>query len=357
MPRFGNLLGCLGSCDWSCCELSPQISIIRNHFWKSLDEKKDIAYTFHSSEPPFIYEKVIHLNNGKNIRSTFSIGLDPENKFEIGGRLEMCKSGVILRMNYNQMNSFMEFLKDYENQILRTLPIEDIAAEYNIQIRKTQAFALDVNMNGCCINIDEDSLIKMCRMRTYIQEFISSLRIMSLDCEESFFKLLNHFNYGKTFREACDLAETEHNRMFLNEVVTFHCNCLDKKFVIEIATHFEQWFAKCVPYFWDTLMQNESARLQTFSSTEWPHDQYIVDVNKMAKSGFFFVGTSDQTQCAFCKVLLQKWEAGDDPIEEHFKYKPSCQFLMSLGKSLDVSELGKLSSVWKTKKSFDEVDL
>lgn len=359
MSRFDALPNCLGSCDRTCCS---QISINRDHFWKILDEMANMYYTCPSDS--FIYEKVIRLNVEKNNRSTFSIGLDPENKFEIGGRLEVMKSGVILRMNYNQLTSSMKLLKDYEHRSSRILSIEKIAAEYNFMIRKTQACILEINMNGYCIHIDEESLTAMCRLRTYIQGFISSLKTLRMNCEETFFKLLNHFIYGKTFREACDLAETEYKRMFFDEVVTFHCDCLDKMFVVEIATHFEKWFAKCVQPFLNTFLLNESVRLQTFSSTEWPHDDAIIDAKQMAKCGLFFIGTSDETQCVFCKLILHGWEAGDDPVEDHFKYKPSCQFLLSPEKSLNVSDVGcdrrswsKLSSVWKTSRSFDEVDL
>lgn len=207
----------------------------------------------------------------------------------------------------------------------------------------------------------------LCRMRLHIERLTSTLEQESKKCEILYFKLLSHFYYGKTVEEACNLVETNYKQGFFEEVISFHCDCLDKSFIMEIALHFEQWFSKCVPYFIDTVMLHESERLRTYLSDEWPHDREIFSVGKLAKSGLYYIGTSDNVKCALCDLILHRWEPDDDPIFDHFKYKPRCPLLRNHETSMNVSDVGKqsdlqeLMSVLKSETEeeedgFDEVD-
>ena len=39
---------------------------------------------------------------------------------------------------------------------------------------------------------------------------------------------------------------------------------------------------------------------------------------------------SDTVRCDYCKGRLQRWEASDDPLEEHHRHYPRCPFLIPL---------------------------
>lgn len=354
-------------CKWSCCMQSADMKINREYFWNSLNDMKERDYTFNPSNT-LIFEKNIHLNNdGGEYRSVLSIGLDPENEFAVAARLEVKKTSSILMLDCTHLKSLLECLKDYESNILQTFPIENTRSKYKLEFYQMQPRILDMCIHGRSISIDEDSLKTLCRMRLHITRLISSLEEETKKCETLFFKLLGHFCYEKTVQEASDLAQTDFKRHFFEEIISLHCwnECLEKSFVTEIAIHFEQWFSKCVDYFIDTTMLVESERLKTFSSNKWPHKEEVASVEKLAKTGLFYVGTSDNTQCAFCSLILHKWKPNDDPVLDHFKYNPRCSFLRNHECSFNVSdvgeqsELGKMMRILKKKKakdSFDEVD-
>lgn len=73
-----------------------------------------------------------------------------------------------------------------------------------------------------------------------------------------------------------------------------------------------------------TDMSVEKNRLKTFKN--WPHT--FIDVNKLAKTGFYFSGPlRDVVKCHFCNVRLCDWVEGDDEIEEHLRWSKFCPLL------------------------------
>ena len=83
-----------------------------------------------------------------------------------------------------------------------------------------------------------------------------------------------------------------------------------------------------VPISYETRLQgmkDEEHRLMTF--TRWPKDFAIAPQN-LARAGFFYTGTDDQVQCAFCEKTLMNWDHGDDPMTEHWKHVPKCPFVL-----------------------------
>lgn len=75
----------------------------------------------------------------------------------------------------------------------------------------------------------------------------------------------------------------------------------------------------------ESLMISEAERLRTFKSLWNSND--IVDSKKLAREGFYFTGTSDRVQCAFCAGTLGNWEAGDDPRNLHKQYFHYCKMV------------------------------
>lgn len=364
MSWLKNFLKCDYPCEWKCCEQSSDLKVNPYNFWKNVREMKRTKYLFCSSDL-FIFEKVIYSNLKYNNKSVLTIGLDPEDGFTVAGRIEIKRTESSLLMNSKQLQNFLEFLKNHESHISQTLPsIKQTDEKNNLRIYQTQGRVFELTMKGRSIDIDEDSLKYLCRMRSHIQRMISSLEEQTIGCEMLFFKLLNHFYYKKTIKEALNMTETD-NSEFFDNIIRFHCECIDKSFITEIALHFENWFSTCIPFFIDAVMTYESERLLTFSSDQWPHEDSVVNIKKMAKSGLYYVGTGDFVQCAFCNIELYKWQPGDDPVEDHFKYKPRCPFLINHRKTHNTSDLGNPNEVSdlleylkeKTvEDSYDEID-
>ncbi|XP_005694651.2 PREDICTED: baculoviral IAP repeat-containing protein 1 [Capra hircus] len=81
-----------------------------------------------------------------------------------------------------------------------------------------------------------------------------------------------------------------------------------------------------------SIFVNEELRLQSFKS--W-HPSSPLGAAALAKAGFFYTGESDIVQCFSCGGYLHEWEEGDDPLEEHAKFFPNCQFLQSVKSSAE----------------------
>lgn len=83
----------------------------------------------------------------------------------------------------------------------------------------------------------------------------------------------------------------------------------------------------------DTSFRLEANRLNTF--VNWPADS-PVSPEDLAAAGFYYLGRSnddvnccheDEVRCAFCKVQIMNWKAGDRPYDDHVKYAPQCPYV------------------------------
>jgi hypothetical protein len=72
-------------------------------------------------------------------------------------------------------------------------------------------------------------------------------------------------------------------------------------------------------------MRCEKERLNTFY--DWPEGAWQTPKN-LAEAGFFYTGSNDRTQCAFCRGILRNWEPNDVPIVEHGKHFEVCPFIL-----------------------------
>ncbi|XP_032966507.1 baculoviral IAP repeat-containing protein 1 isoform X1 [Rhinolophus ferrumequinum] len=63
-------------------------------------------------------------------------------------------------------------------------------------------------------------------------------------------------------------------------------------------------------------------------------------------------GIKDIIQCFLCRGCSEKWEEGDDPLEDHTKHFPNCQFLQNIKASAevipDLQSHGELSELTET---------
>ncbi|XP_008573858.1 PREDICTED: baculoviral IAP repeat-containing protein 1 isoform X3 [Galeopterus variegatus] len=109
-------------------------------------------------------------------------------------------------------------------------------------------------------------------------------------------------------------------------------------FVDVTGEHFvNSWVKRELPmasaYCNDSVFAHEELRLDSFKN--WPHDS-PVGVTALAKAGLFYTGVKDIVQCFSCGGCLEKMKEGDDPLEDHTKYFPNCQFLQNMKSSAEV---------------------
>ena len=72
-------------------------------------------------------------------------------------------------------------------------------------------------------------------------------------------------------------------------------------------------------------LNKEEDRLETFNS--WIIS--AVDKKLLAKYGFYYTGSESAIRCIFCNVLISDWDIGDDPLQEHIYWSPSCPLLLN----------------------------
>lgn len=68
----------------------------------------------------------------------------------------------------------------------------------------------------------------------------------------------------------------------------------------------------------------ESGRLATFN--RWPVS-FIVTPESLAKTGFYYLKQGDKVKCAYCSIIIGRWEVGDEAEAEHRRQSPNCPFL------------------------------
>ncbi|XP_055959270.1 E3 ubiquitin-protein ligase XIAP [Patella vulgata] len=74
----------------------------------------------------------------------------------------------------------------------------------------------------------------------------------------------------------------------------------------------------------------EEARLRTFQN--WPRYLTVRPI-ELARAGFYYLGSADRVQCAFCRGILRDWEEAESPVAEHWRYFSSCEFLRGTDQS------------------------
>lgn len=347
-------------CEWKCCMKQTHLYANRKYFWLCMNEMKHNDKSYESSNR-MIYEQSIDLNtNDNSIRSAFCIGLDPENKFQVAARIRVYATGECLSLDAKEFRGLMDFLEFEKYSIFAGTELKNStmtqAKRYKVQICSTNERNIyEIVAHNHSIRIDLLSLKRLCTVRDYIERLKHTLEQKSNKSENEFFKLMSHFYYGKTVNVAITECECEQKReLYLRQIINFHCDCLDKAFMLEIALNCEIWFGLCIPYFIKTLMLNEFLRWQTFSNTSnWPNETSKICTRIMSKSGFYYSGTMDNTICAFCGINLHDWKADDVPIAAHFKSQPTCPYVLNHTKTLNVDndKKNKLEEVMSTIKS------
>ena len=74
-------------------------------------------------------------------------------------------------------------------------------------------------------------------------------------------------------------------------------------------------------------LRYEKERKKTF--IDWPIPD-IISTNDLAKDGFYYLRIKDSVACIFCRIIVGKWNYGDDVQNEHRKLNPNCAFINNL---------------------------
>uniref|UniRef100_A0A8C9GNE1 NLR family apoptosis inhibitory protein n=1 Tax=Piliocolobus tephrosceles TaxID=591936 RepID=A0A8C9GNE1_9PRIM len=111
-----------------------------------------------------------------------------------------------------------------------------------------------------------------------------------------------------------------------------------KGFVDITGEHFvNSWVQRELPvasaYCNDSIFAYEELRLDSFK--DWPWES-AVGAAALAKAGLFYTGIKDIVQCFSCGRCLEKWQEGDDPLEDHSRCFPNCPFLQNMKSSVEV---------------------
>ncbi|WAR08448.1 BIRC7-like protein [Mya arenaria] len=65
----------------------------------------------------------------------------------------------------------------------------------------------------------------------------------------------------------------------------------------------------------------------TEATVPWPETS-PVKVEDLVAAGLVYTGVGDSVRCYHCGGGLRNWESGDDPMEQHAKWYPTCQHVL-----------------------------
>lgn len=345
---------------WKCCghdDIPKKMNFI--YFWekmKSADINENIPFKL-------INEKTLYLEDGFD--SILTIGINPQAQFAIGARLEIRSTNNILYLKEDTLLRLLECINERFNESAvfpDVLTKPDSESDGSISIKLTSFYEqfYKITIGEDRIKMKQITLISLLKKRTFIRLSTQYLELKRKKYEITFFRLLNHFCSPKTVEEAIQLSKLIYTHNFFEEIYNFHCDCIEKPFILEIAFNFMDWFINCIPIFIDTIMLDEKKRHRSFSNG-WPHEKLYMNINHLAKTGFYYTGVNDCVKCVFCGIDIHSWESSDNIIHEHYKFSPHCKFLNAPEKTDNIfegsrKELNHLMTEFYKFKGFDEVD-
>ena len=87
----------------------------------------------------------------------------------------------------------------------------------------------------------------------------------------------------------------------------------------------------------DYKMRRESVRIESFVG--WPIP--FLSFAKLARAGFFYNGTGDKVQCAFCNIQISGWQFGHDPFKIHKAQNRECHYVKGIDYGIPFFQLTK----------------
>lgn len=72
-------------------------------------------------------------------------------------------------------------------------------------------------------------------------------------------------------------------------------------------------------------MNLEKARLRTFQ--QFPNE--YVNIQTLAKYGFYYLGENETCKCYFCGIEIEDWKVYMNPLIHHWKQSSFCPILIN----------------------------
>lgn len=199
-------------------------------FWNSVvEDQRAVRHGAH-----LIFEKHIHLED--ELDSVLVLGISPHNKMSTAARIEIKANAHILYLD----KVLLTHLLDCVNTRFSENAIFPKRAHEHVNIQQLDHRFFKISLANEQIKMCAAALFTLKRKQTLIKLLITRLE---RDIYEShLFKLLHH---------------VMHKEPLIDDLCELECDCLQKSFVLEIATNCSDWLAACVPLFIKALSQTQ----------------------------------------------------------------------------------------------------
>lgn len=199
-------------------------------FWNSVvEDQRAVRHGGH-----LIFEKHIYLED--ELESVLVLGISPHNKMSIAARIEIRANAHVFCLDKYLLTQLLDCVSTRfsENAIFPK------RAHEHVNIKQLDDRFFKISLANEKIKMCATALLTLNRKQTLVKSLITRLE---RDIYEShLFKLLYHVMDKEPLID--DLCELE-------------CDCLQKSFVLEIATNCSDWLTACVPLFVKSLSQTQ----------------------------------------------------------------------------------------------------
>lgn len=203
-----------------------------NIFWQSVQRG------FENVNHHLIREKNIYLDDEHS--DVLVIGISPQNKMSIAGRIESRANASFLNLN---KKTLMELLQSVNDRFRENI--------VNIQSAQRQ---YKVIVDSSHMKLKLSSLLVLRRKILIVRKEIELLE--SEHYESQLFCLLEHFssaNNHETILRSLNTSRAVHLKFdqlkLIAEMCQLECKCLQKSFVLDIASNCLEWLVHCVPLY------------------------------------------------------------------------------------------------------------
>lgn len=242
MNWFINSFNCTSQCSLQCCEQNLLNWSDSIEFWSNIQKVKSSEH----EEMRLLREKHIYLDDSNEF--VLVLGINPKAEFKISSRLEVKSKQDIFVMDSRQLMKLLDCLsRHFSTSSIYPQSINPDNATF--QLLPTYHKMFNLRLDGQKVYINEQSLHNLFIAKSRIRMYILMLEYERKPLETHLFNLLNHFSYNKSLSNINMIEHPNQIQTFFDEIINIHCDCIDKSFIIEIATNFPLWFNKCITIF------------------------------------------------------------------------------------------------------------
>ncbi|EOO01117.1 putative at hook domain-containing protein [Phaeoacremonium minimum UCRPA7] len=98
--------------------------------------------------------------------------------------------------------------------------------------------------------------------------------------------------------------------------------------------------------------RGSNAHSRAPKALQWPHKNLAA--SDLVEAGWKYTPTmdsDDNTTCTYCQLALDGWEAGDKPMDEHYKRSPNCPFFGLINSNPAPKKAGRSKAARSSKAS------